>query len=119
MRRALTLFLILFLCDFASAQARLTTAEAKAHIGERATICGNAVGVHYAGTRRGRPTFINLDKPYPGQIFTIVIWGNDRFKFGYPQSAYADKPLCVTGFVTSYRGVPEMIVSDPAAISMP
>jgi hypothetical protein len=25
-------------------------------------------------------TFINLDKPYP--IFTIVIWGSERPKFG-------------------------------------
>jgi hypothetical protein len=31
---------------------------------------------------RGKPTFIDLDKPYPSQDFTIVIWDDDRAKFG-------------------------------------
>ena len=27
------------------------------------------------------PTFLNLDRPYPNQVFTAVIWGADRGKF--------------------------------------
>jgi hypothetical protein len=118
MKRALTLFYVLPLSVVLSAQARITAGEGKAHIGERATVCGNTAGVHYAMTSRGQPTFINLDKPYPGQIFTIVIWGSDRPKFGDPEQKYAHKGICVTGPITVYRGVPEIIAFDPAAISV-
>ena len=34
------------------------------------------------------PSFTNLDKPYPSQFFSIVIWGEDRAKFGVPEETY-------------------------------
>jgi hypothetical protein len=53
----------------------LSAAEAKKHIGENATVCGLVVSAHFAANSRGEPTFLNLDEPYPNQIFTIVILG--------------------------------------------
>lgn len=75
------------------------------------------MGDHYAARSRGQPTFINLDKPYPNQVFTIVIWGSDRSKFGSPEESYREKSVCVTGQIKEFRGVPEVIVSDPAQIT--
>ena len=43
------------------------------------------------------PTFLNFDKRYPDQIFTLVIWGGDRSKFGDPETVYRGKRVCVTG----------------------
>jgi len=71
----------------------ITAAEAKDHVGERATVCGQVVGTHLAARSRGSPTFINLDRPYPNQIFTIVIWGSDRAKFGNPEQTYQGKQV--------------------------
>jgi len=100
----------------ASAQGRkITAAEAKDHIGERATVCGKVVSVHFAGRSKGQPTFMNLDEPYPRQIFTIVIWGSDRGKFP-PESKFQDAGVCVTGQITSYRGGPEIVARDPSQI---
>jgi micrococcal nuclease len=99
-----------------AAEQRLTSAEAKAHVGEQATVCGNAIGVRYAGSSKGQPTFINLDKPYPNQIFTILIWGSDRPKFGNPEQKYSSKELCVTGVITIFRDVPEIVAHEPSAI---
>ena len=48
----------------ALAQKKLTAAEAKDHVGETATICGNVVSSRYADSTKGQPTFLNLDKPY-------------------------------------------------------
>jgi hypothetical protein len=31
--------------------------------------------------QQGSPTFVNLDKPYPNQPFTILIWGKNLPKF--------------------------------------
>ena len=97
---------------------RLTAAQAKDHVGERATVCGKVVDGHYAGRSRGQPTFLNLDKPYPNQVFTIVIWGSDRPKFGDPERKYNGKEVCVRGRITSYRGVPETTAHDPSQIEI-
>ena len=96
----------------------ITAAEAKDHVGERATVCGQVVSTHLAARSRGTPTFINLDKPYPNQIFTIVIWGSDRAKFGNPEQAYQGKQVCVTGTISSYRGVAEVVARDPSQLKI-
>jgi micrococcal nuclease len=59
---------------------------------------------------------LNLDKPYPQQIFTVVIWGSTRGKFGMPETDYKGKRICVTGKVAEYRGVPEIVADDPHQI---
>jgi micrococcal nuclease len=96
----------------------LTAAEAADHIGERATVCGKVVSARYADRSRSQPTFLNLDKPYPDQVFTIVIWGSDRTKFGQPEVKYRDKRVCVWGTIGSYRDVPQIVATDPEQITM-
>ena len=97
---------------------RITAAEAKDHIGDRATVCGRVASTHYAKSSRGEPTFLNLDEPYPKEIFTILIWGSDRGKFGTPESEYKSLQVCVTGKITSYRGVPEIVASEHGQIEI-
>ena len=94
----------------------LSPAEAKNHIGERATVCGKVASTHYAARTKGSPTFLNLDEPYPNQIFTILIWGSDRSRFDVPESTYDGKRVCVTGLIKEYRGVPEIIAEQPSQI---
>ena len=95
---------------------RLTSTEAKNHIGEKATVCGNVVSAHYAARTKGNFTFPNLDEPYPRQIFTILIWGSDRAKFGDPENTYANKKVCVTGTIKDYRGIQEVVAEQPSQI---
>jgi len=97
---------------------KLTAGEAKDHIGQEATVCGRVASTRYAPATRGKPTFLNLDKPYPNQIFTVLIWGESREKFGTPEEKYRDKQVCVTGKITEYRGAPEIVVSDPQSIEV-
>jgi hypothetical protein len=96
----------------------ITAAEAKNHIGKTATVCGSVVSTHYATRSKGNPTFLNLDEPYPKQIFTILIWGSDRPKFGDPQGKYGNKRVCVTGLIKDYRGVPEVVAEQPSQIEI-
>lgn len=100
------------------AQNSISAAEAKNHVGEKTTVCGEVASTHYAARSRGNPTFINLDKPYPNQIFTVLIWGSDRPKFGDPEEAYRSKHICVTGKITDYKGVPEIIAYEPSQINI-
>ncbi len=65
---------------------------------------------------RGTPTFINLDRPYPHQVFTALVWGEDRATVGStPESGR----LCVTGNITAYHGVPEIVVRDAKSWYVP
>lgn len=83
-----------------TAQKKLSPGEAKDHIGETATVCGTVASTRYSTSTRGQPTFLNFDKPYPNQIFTVLIWGNNRSKFGTPEADYKGKEICVTGKIT-------------------
>ncbi len=44
---------------------KITAAEAKDHIGDRATVCGKIASTHYAKSSKGEPTFLHLNEPYP------------------------------------------------------
>jgi DNA/RNA endonuclease YhcR with UshA esterase domain len=100
----------------AVAEKKYSTSEAKEHFGETATVCGEVVSARYADSTKGQPTFLNLDKPYPNQVFTVVIWGNNRSKFGTPEDAYKGKRICVSGKITAYGGLPEIVADDPKQI---
>jgi DNA/RNA endonuclease YhcR with UshA esterase domain len=117
MKRAVIAFLLV--CSaVASAEPSISAREAKNHVGQQATVCGQVAGTHYAARSRGNPTFINLDQAYPNQIFTILIWGSDRQKFGEPEEAYNGKHVCVTGTITLYRGVAETTAREPSQIKV-
>ena len=60
----------------------MPASEAYSHVRETATVCGKVTGVHYAANSKGKPTFINFDKPYPNQDFTVMIWDDERAAFG-------------------------------------
>jgi DNA/RNA endonuclease YhcR with UshA esterase domain len=96
---------------------RITAAQAKDYIGKVATVCGVVASARYAEKVKGSPTFLNLDKPYPTQIFTIVIWGSDRPKFGQPEVSLKGKRICVSGKIREYKGEPEVIVSEKSQLS--
>ena len=96
MKRFLLLFLalaVLTVGPAVSAEKKLTVAEAGQHVGETATVCGVVASGRYSERTRGRPTFLNLDKPYPDQVFTILIWG----RIGR-SSARPSNPCSTSGF---------------------
>lgn len=90
--------------------ASLTADQALQHVGEAASVCGTVASSTYAAQSRGRPTFLNLDKAYPNESFTIVIWEEDRSKFGAPERSLSGKRVCASGVIQLYRGRPEIIV---------
>lgn len=114
----MVLFFAVIVTSPAISQKKLTAEEAKDHYGQDATVCGEVVSTSYADSSRGQPTFLNLDKRYPNQIFTVVIWGENRSKFGKPEDDYKGKRICASGKITAYAGKPEILVSDPKQIKV-
>ena len=104
------------LWPFAAAAACISAGEAQRHVGENTCVCGAVASSHYVPKGR-QPTFLNLDKPYPNQIFTALIWGSDRPKFGEPERTLMGKRICANGAIELYRGKPEIILHDPAQLN--
>ena len=112
----LTASITLFLFTL-HAYGEITAKDAQKYLGKTETVCGQVASATHAVRTKGQPTFLNLDEPYPDQIFTVVIWGSDRVKFPEPpEKFYRGKTICVTGEITSYQGKPQIVVKDPKQI---
>jgi hypothetical protein len=112
------IFCLLVILNVYAQTKKITAAEAKDHVGDRMTVCGKVASTHYAKSSKVEPTFLNLDEPYPREVFTILIWGSDREKFGAPEIEYKSLKICVTGKITTHRGVPEIVASDRGRIEV-
>jgi len=87
----------------------IKSAEASDHVGQLATVCGTIVSKHTAAESNGKPTFINLDRLFPNQTFTIVVWDTERSAVGeFPETGN----VCATGTIGMYRGNPQIVVHD-------
>lgn len=89
--------------------AAISASDAMKHIGSRKIVCGAVKSENYAKSSRGQPTFLNLDKSFPNQIFTVIIWGSNRGNFPRgPESLCRGKNICATGLIESFRGLPQI-----------
>jgi hypothetical protein len=101
----------------ALAANRVAPAEAIHHVGDTATVCGRVASAKFVASGR-QPTFLNLDQPYPNQVFTALVWGAVRPKFEHPPETLQGKSICVTGRISEYKGKAEIVVEDPGQIAV-
>jgi endonuclease G len=84
------------------------TMQARQYIGERKpiTVCGTVVGTR---TSRSGNVWINLDRQYPNQIFSVYIKKEHLVNFGYdPEQALVNQEVCIKGRVMDLGGTPTM-----------
>lgn len=107
--RDIRIMLGLILCHAISFAQTIPASEEAKHVGEHATVCRTIAGSHTATRSRGTPTFINLDRPYPDQVFTLLIWGSDRDQVG---AVSGPGRICATGVITVFHGSAEIVLRD-------
>jgi len=96
-------------------KGRFNTIQAQYHVGEKVTVCGTVVSTKYA--EKSGATFINLDRQFPDQIFTIAIWKQDRVNFSYkPEEFLKGKVICVSGEIKDNKGHPQMDINNENSI---
>ncbi|MDD3875164.1 MAG: DNA/RNA non-specific endonuclease [Bacteroidales bacterium] len=79
-------------------------------------VCGTVVSTHKS--RKGN-IFLNLDKSFPNQIFSITIWASDITNFSYePESFLLNKKVCITGKISEYQGTPSMYLDNENKIEI-
>ncbi len=92
--------------------------QAKYYMGknESVKICGTVVSTKLSS--KGN-IFLNLDKKFPNQIFSISIFKDKVSNFSYqPELFLAGKTICVTGKITNYNGVPGVSIDNEKAIEI-
>jgi endonuclease G, mitochondrial len=93
-------------------EGAFNTINARAFMGsnKKVTVCGTVVSTHKSG--KGN-TFLNLDKSFPDQIFTVTIWDRYQHNFPYePHVVLMNKKVCVTGKVLESGGKPAISVEN-------
>jgi hypothetical protein len=86
-------------------------------MGETATVCGVVASAIFEADQQDQPALLDLGKPAPHAVFTAVIYGADRSKFGTPETSLRGKRVCVTGQISDYHGKPEIVLTDPSQLS--
>jgi endonuclease G len=86
------------------------TEQAASKVGSTVSIVGKVVSSKFIS--KSQSTFLNLDKEFPNQIFTITIWNDARRNFSFkPETAYDGKHIVVSGKVElDKNGIPTINV---------
>lgn len=100
-------------------EVRINASEASDYIGTAAEVCGKVASADYLPQINGKPTFLNLERPYPNQLFTAVIWGDNRGIWSEaPEQRYDNREICVSGIIETHEGTPQIIVDTPDQITI-
>lgn len=100
-------------------KGKINTTQVKDYVGKETCVCGKVVSTKFNENGKTNPTYINLDKKYPEQVFTLMIFGQDRANFSYkPEEFLQGKTICVKGKVGEYKGSPQIIANKEKQIEV-
>ncbi|MDO5666477.1 MAG: hypothetical protein Q4G44_01490 [Alcaligenaceae bacterium] len=80
-------------------QRAIKAAEARHHIGENRTVCGQVVNIHAFS----QGLYLNLDKAYPSAPLTVVVWDKNTSLLQKART-FEKKELCVWGVIRQFNG---------------
>ncbi|MCB9332084.1 MAG: DNA/RNA non-specific endonuclease [Lewinellaceae bacterium] len=84
--------------------------------GEVVTVCGTVVGSRYS---RSGNLWLNLDKQYPNQLFSVFIRKADLTNFSDdPKTEYENQQVCFTGKVENFNGTPTMNIDREEQVNL-
>jgi len=88
-----------------SLPAKIPASEAKEHVNAETIVSGKVIELY----KTEKLVRINLDKPFPNQPFTVVIFGTKTNLFP-DLDKLKGKTIEVTGKITEYREQPQIIL---------
>ncbi|MBK7885424.1 MAG: DNA/RNA non-specific endonuclease [Chitinophagaceae bacterium] len=94
------------------------TVQAQYYIGknENIKVCGTVVSTKLSS--KGN-IFLNLDKKFPKQIFSVSIFKDKVSNFSYKPDVFLfGKTVCITGKVTNFNGTPTMNIESEKFIEI-
>lgn len=95
----------------------VNTVDAKKYMNSKnkVEVCGTVVSTRKS--KKGH-IFINLDKSFPNQIFSLTVWASDAINFSYKvEEELKGKKICIKGKVTIDRGKPTMNLKNEKQVT--
>lgn len=90
--------------------------EAFINDGKKHTVCGKVVSTKKV--KKGH-VFLNLDKKFPNQIFSVSIFESSIQNFDYEPEIYLiDQEVCFTGKIGDYKGTPSMVIENGKQVKL-
>mgnify|MGYP003403460478 FL=1 len=118
MKKILIAFLFLF-CIHCFSQDTITTAKVKDYMDKEVCVVGKVVSFKLA--KEGKNTnYINIDKPYPETVFSVVITNNYLDRLNIKIEDLNGKNIYIKGKITTYKNDPKQIpqIFNPASITV-
>ena len=82
--------------------------------GKKKEVCGTVVSTHLS---KNGHTFVNIDKSFPNQIFSLTIWKSNAHNFSYvPHIELKGRKVCINGKITEQQGIATMNVENEKSI---
>ena len=82
--------------------------------GKKKVVCGTIVSTHLS---KNGHTFINMDKAFPNQIFSLTIWKSNAHNFSYvPYIELKGRKVCINGKITEQQGVATMNIENERSV---
>jgi hypothetical protein len=95
----------------AFSQKQISLDEIPGHVGDSVKVCGKILTGRYLDRSETGPTLLNMGKPFPDQLLTVVIYKKDRKNFDViPETELIDKEVCVSGVLVLYKERPQMVL---------
>jgi len=102
-----------------AAQCQVPADSVLVKVGEYCTVSGKVVSVFQSNKSDTKPVHLNFEKPYPNQVFEVVIFAKDVQNFSkHPKELYEGKSVKVSGVIELYKNRPQIIVKDPRFIEV-
>lgn len=93
-------------------EPKIEAFRAAFHVEQSVMACGQLVEVKHLSNRH----YLNLDKPYPNQTLTLLVWDNDyrwfEERFGKIDSMI-DQRFCARGKIEEYKNNMQMQIKNP------
>lgn len=111
-RWSLCLLLMSPILTAESAEPRIEADKAPFYVGKSVMACGKLAAIKHTEDKH----YLNLDKPYPNQSLTILLWESDYSGFIQRLGKLDNlmgKTFCGRGQIQEYQGNLEMTISNP------
>jgi len=95
-----------------AAEPKIEAYKAPFHVGKTVMACGTLAETKHFSDRH----YLNLDKKYPKQSLTVLVWNKDyrwfEQRFGKIDS-YVGRRFCARGKIEEYKNNLQMKVTNP------
>jgi len=95
----------------------VSACKAGQYLGRELIVEGKVAGTYH--DLESNTVFLNLERAYPSQCFTGVIFSSDLHKFVQnPEDYYLNKTIRIMGEIKEYKGKPQIILETPNQIEV-